>query len=136
MPSHHAAEIARLNSAFNARDIDGWMADATDDFTMESRFSSVAGTTFRGRDGVGAWWRDLAEVWEWMDLQVEDSADVSADLTTILCTLRGVGRGSRVRLDEPVAQHWHWRGACLSRIEYLDRLEAEQIVRNQQPPEV
>ena len=135
MPSHRAAEIARLNSAFNARDLDGWMADATDDFEIESRFSSVAGTTFRGRDGVVAWWRDLAEVWEWMDLRFEDSAEVTSERTVTLWTLRGVGRGSQVRLDEQVAQRWHWRGACISKIEYLDRLEAERIVRGQQPPE-
>jgi hypothetical protein len=47
-------------------------------------------------------------------------------------TLRGIGRSSGIRLDEPNAQRWYWRGERVSRIEYLDRLEAEGIVRGQQ----
>jgi SnoaL-like domain len=114
--------------AFNARDLEGWMAHATDDFTMESRFSSVAGTIFRHREGVIAWWSDLADAWEWMEIELEDSADVGTDRTVLLCMLRAIGHGSGMRLDEPIAQRWYWRGERLGRIEYLDRKEAELIV--------
>ena len=105
------------------------MAQVTEDFSMESRFSSVARTIFRGREGVIAWWRDLAEAWAWMEIDTEDSLDVGPDRTVILFALRGIGHGSGVRLDEPVAQRWHWRGERLAQIEYLDRGEAELIVR-------
>jgi ketosteroid isomerase-like protein len=132
VPSRHSAAIQRVNAAFNERDLEAWTAEVTEDFEMESRFSSVARTMFRGRDGVIAWWGDLAEVWEWMDLQFQDCADVAADRTVILWTLRGLGRGSGLRLDEAVAQRWYWRGERLAKIEYLDRLEAEGIVRGQQ----
>jgi ketosteroid isomerase-like protein len=118
-----------LLTAFNARDLDGWMAHTTEDFTMESRFSSVAGTMFRGREGVVAWWNDLADAWEWMEVERENSADVGTDRTVILLTLRGTGRTSSVRLDEPIAHRWYWRGERLQKIEYLDRQEAQLIVR-------
>ena len=107
------------------------MADVTEDFEMESRFSSVAGTIFRGREGVVSWWGDLAEVWEWMHLDFHDCVDVAAEQTVTLWTLRGLGRGSGLRLDEAVAQRWYWRGERLVKIDYLDRLEAEGIVSGQ-----
>jgi ketosteroid isomerase-like protein len=130
--SHRSPTIDRLMAAFNTRDLEGWMADVTEDFEMESRFSSVAGTIFRGRDGVVAWWSDLADAWDWMDLAFQDSADIGTDRTVLLATLRGVGQGSGMQLDEPIAQRWYWREGRLARIEYLDRLEAEAIVRGQQ----
>jgi ketosteroid isomerase-like protein len=133
MPSRHAATIDRLSVAFNARDLDGWLADATADFEMESRFSSVAGTIFRGQDGVVAWWRDLAEAWDWMEIEVQDSADVLTERTVILLVLRGVGHGSGMRLDESIAQRWYWRGERLSKINYMDRREAEMIVSGLHP---
>ena len=104
------------------------MADATDDFEMESRFSPVAGTIFRGRDGVIAWWRDLGDAWDWMEAEIEGSADVTTERTVILFTLGGTGRGSEMRLDEPIAQRWYWRREQLEKIEYMDRREAEMIV--------
>jgi ketosteroid isomerase-like protein len=133
MPSCHHATIDRLLGAFNARDLDSWFADATADFEMESRFSSVGGTIFRGKDGVIAWWRDLAEAWEWMEVEVQDSADVLSKRTVILCVLRGVGQGSGMRLDESIAQRWYWRGERLEKIDYMDRREAEMIVSGLHP---
>jgi ketosteroid isomerase-like protein len=129
VPSRRSSTIDQLLAAFNARDLDGWMAHATEDFTVESRFSSVAGTTYRGREGVVAWWNDLADAWEWLEVEPEDSADVGTDRTVILLTMRGMGRKSSVRLDEPIAHRWYWRGERVQRTEYLDRQEAELIVR-------
>ena len=132
MPSQRLTTIERLRAAFNARDLEDFLAEVTEDFEMESRFSSVAGTIFQGRDGVVAWWRDLAEAWDSMDLELHDSADVGKDRTVLLLTLRGIGHGSGMRLDEPIAQRWFWHGERISRIEYLHRLEAEGIIRGQQ----
>src|SRR5688500_8535220 len=99
---------------------------------MVSRFSSVAGTVFRGHDGVTAWWQDLADAWETLDLHYEGSTDIGTDRTVLLFSLRGKGRGRGMRIDEPVAQRWHWRGGRIAKIEYLDRLEGEAIVRGAQ----
>src|SRR5919108_4950091 len=117
MPSRRSSTIDQLVAAFNARDLDGWMTHATEDYTIESRFSSVAGTIFRGRQGVIAWWSDLADAWEWLEVEVENSADVGTNRTVILLTLRGMGRKSSVRLNESIAQRWHWRGERVETIE-------------------
>ena len=128
VPSRRSPTIDRLNVAFNARDLESWMADVTEDLEIESRFASVAGSTFRGSEGVVAWWTDLADAWEWMELELEDSADAAPERTVILATLRGIGRESGLRLDEPIAQSWYWREERLAKLEYLDRREAETIV--------
>jgi ketosteroid isomerase-like protein len=119
----------RMFAAFNARNLDGWMADATEDVEVESRFSSVAHTTFRGRDGVVSWWDDLAEAWDPIQAELESSWDVSTDETVILITLHGKGRNSELPLDEPVALRWRWREGRLTRMKYMDRHEAELIVQ-------
>ena len=133
MPSRRLSTIEQARVAFNAKDLEGFSSHLTEDFTMESRFSSVAGTIFRGREGVVAWWSDLAEAWEWIEIDIADSADVGTDRTVLLITLRGSGQGSGLRLDEPVAQRWYWRGERIERIDYLDRGEAEMIVRGTAP---
>ena len=104
------------------------MADATDDHEVESRFSSVADTVFRGRDGVVSWWRDLEEAWDPIKVELEGSRDVDPAETVLLLALHGRGRGSGVLLDESVGLRWHWNGDRLQRMSYMDRHEAELIV--------
>ena len=128
MLSQRAATITRMNAAFNARDLDGWMRDSIESLEIESRFSAVGGMRYHGRDGVVAWWADLAEAWDPLVLRLDGTADVSADVTVVLATIQGTGRESGVALDEPVALRWLWRRERLRRIEYMDRQEAELIV--------
>ena len=105
------------------------MAHCTEDLEVESRFSRVGGTVYRGRSGVMAWWSDLAEAWSQMGVELEDSADVGSGRAVLLIKLHGKGRESGLRLDEPVAHRWHWSGERLRQLEYMDREEAELIVR-------
>jgi hypothetical protein len=104
------------------------MAHATDDFEMEPRFLSAAETIFHGREGVVAWWDDLADAWDWIEAELEDSTDVGANRTVVLLTLHGKGRASELGLDESVALRWHWRGERLRKVDFMDREEAELVV--------
>lgn len=91
MAFDHGPTVTRMFAAFNGRNLDDWMADASEDVEVESRFSSVGHTTFRGRDGVVLWWGDLAEAWDPIEAELESSRDVSTDETVILITLHGIG---------------------------------------------
>ena len=91
----HGPTVTRMFAAFNGRNLDDWMADATEDVEVESRFSSVGHTTFRGRDGVVSWWGDLAEASDPIEAELESSRDVSTDESVILITLHGKGRNCR-----------------------------------------
>ena len=105
------------------------MAHCTEELEVESRFSRVGGTVYRGRKGVIAWWNDLAEAWSAMEVETEDSVDVGSNRTVLLIKLYGKGRESGLRLDEPLAHCWHWSGERLRQLEYMDRDEAELIAR-------
>ncbi len=128
MSQERDATITRLMNAFNARNVDGWMGDSTQDVEIESRFSAVGGMRYRGLEGVRAWWADLAEAWDPMFVEIEATAHVRADVSVLLITLHGKGRESGLALDEPVAHRWRWRGELLQGLDYMDRQEAELIV--------
>jgi hypothetical protein len=104
------------------------MAHCIPEVEMQTRFSSVAGTIYCGREGVVAWWRDLAESWAWLEVELEASAD-TGDRTAIVLTLHAEGRASGLQMHEPAAQRWTWDGRRLARLEYMDRDEAQRIVR-------
>ena len=114
---------------FNSRDLEGWLAGVTEDFEMNSRFSSVGDTVFHGAEGVHAWWKDLDDAWDPIHADFEDAADVGPDRTLLLLHLVGRGRLSGLPLQEAVAHIWHWRGPKLAKLEYTDRAEAERLVR-------
>lgn len=116
-------------AAFNRRDLDGIGEMVTDDFEIESRFSSVAGRRYRGRDAIPGWWEDLADAWEEMSVEVEDGAETGPGRLVATCLLHGCGRGSGVELHEPIAHRTHWRGERMAKLEYMERDVAERIVR-------
>ena len=121
--------VLRAVGPFNERDFDAFVALCADDFVMHSRFSSVANTTFRGREGVEQWWDDLAEAWDPMTIEVQELRVVGPDRAVLLVHLFGKGRESGVALDEHVAQVWTFRDGLIAEIDYMDRTEAERIVR-------
>lgn len=45
--------------ALNSGDLDGFLAVATEDVEFTSLVAEVEGTTFRGHDGVRAWWETV-----------------------------------------------------------------------------
>ena len=119
----------RLAEAFNARDLEGLLGLSTEDLRVRSRFSSVADTVFRGPDGIRQWWDDLEEAWDPITIRIEDLAALTDDRLVLLVRLTAHGRGSGVDLDESVGQVWTLRDGLLAEIDYLDREEAERIVR-------
>jgi ketosteroid isomerase-like protein len=63
--------------ALNAGDLDRFLALTTEDIEFTSLIAEAEGTSFRGRDGVRAWWKTVrASVqdarWELLDIQAAD----------------------------------------------------------------
>ena len=127
-PAGHRDSVLELFDAFNARDVERFVAASTDDVEVESRFSKVFGATYRSRSGVVSWWADLADVWETLAAEFEDSVDIRPDRSVILATLAGRGRESGLDVAEPIALRMHWRGTRMKQMQYMDRVEAERIV--------
>ena len=68
--------------ALNSGDLDGFLAVATEDVEFTSLVAEVEGTTFRGHDGVRAWWKTVrgafADVrWEVLEVRGFDDQGVA-----------------------------------------------------------
>jgi ketosteroid isomerase-like protein len=76
--SQESATLAALAEtafgALNAGDMDAFIAVATEDVEFTSMVAEVEGTTFRGHDGIRAWWETVVEAfgdvhWEIIDVR-------------------------------------------------------------------
>ena len=115
----------RAIDAFNRRDLPGWLALIDDDFNLESRFSSVGNTFYRGRAAVEKWWADLQDAWEHLDVEVQEVREVTPDQTLALVVLDGKWRGSGLEVREEHAHLVDWRDGKWLRLRYVDREAAE-----------
>jgi ketosteroid isomerase-like protein len=76
--------------ALNAGDLDGFLALTTEDIEFTSLIAEAEGTSFRGWDGVRAWWKEVrASIqqgrWELLDIQdVDDGAVIHVRVAGLL----------------------------------------------------
>ncbi len=68
--------------ALNAGDLDGFLAATTEDVEFTSMVAEAEGTTFRGHDGVVAWWDTIRGAfgnvhWELLDFRGSDDRGVA-----------------------------------------------------------
>jgi ketosteroid isomerase-like protein len=99
------------------------------DFELETPFSSVSGTPYRGYAGIEEWLRDLDEQFsEWQN-QIDDIREVG-DSVIATGSVRVRGRVSGFEIDQPAAWVGHFgadRRLTRARI-YLDHNEALKAV--------
>jgi len=105
--SHENAELRALADAafgaLNTEDLDGFLALVAEDVEFTSLVAEAEGTTFRGHDGVRAWWETVRGAFQdprWELLDVRGSPERSVTNFRLTGTLGGV----------PVAQTM-WQGA-------------------------
>src|SRR5919199_2941491 len=96
VPSAHMDTVQRMYDAFNARDLERYLALSDEAIEVETRFASSGGALFKGRDRIERWWSDLADAWEQIEVHPESAYDVAEDTTYVLAVLRGKGRHSGV----------------------------------------
>ena len=97
------------------------------DVELETPFSSVSGTTYRGHAGIRDWLRELDEQFsEWQN-RLDDIREVG-DIVIVIGSLHVRGRVSGLEFDQPAAWVGHFGNDHLltrARI-YLDPAEALQ----------
>lgn len=74
--------MAAAFEAINADDIDAFLAHITEDVEFTSMVAEAEGTTFRGHDGVRAWWQTIRDAfqdvrWELLDFRGSGDRGVS-----------------------------------------------------------
>ena len=99
--------------AINEGDLDGFVALAAEDVEFTSLVGEAEGTTFRGHDGVRAWWETIRGAFQevrWELLEVEGLADRGVARIRLRGTLSGVPveqtMWQAVRLREGKACWW------------------------------
>jgi ketosteroid isomerase-like protein len=80
-------------AALNAGDLDAFLAVTTDDVEFTSLVAEAEGATFRGHEGVRAWWETIRGAFKdarWEVLDVKGSADRGVARVRIAGSIGGV----------------------------------------------
>ena len=99
----------RAIEAFNARDLEAYIAHVDPSVEFYSAFAVVGGGAYHGHDGVRRWFRDLEDAWG-AEVRIEPEAyfDLGED-TLGFNVMHGRGRQSGVEVAMPVAHVIRWR---------------------------
>jgi ketosteroid isomerase-like protein len=101
----------RIMEAFNARDIDAWIALADPRIEFHSTFAAVGGAVYHGHEGLRTYFRDLDSVWgDETRLESEAFFDLG-EYTLVFQVLHGRGRQSGANVAMPVVLMVRWRDA-------------------------
>jgi ketosteroid isomerase-like protein len=99
--------------AFNARDIEAFIAFYDPEIEFHSAFAAVGGAVYQGHDGLRKWHRDLQDVWgDEIRIEVEAYFDLGDDVLTFYA-LHGRGRHSGVEVAMPNASVATWRDGLI-----------------------
>ena len=125
MSQENVAAGAQMMDAFNRRDIDAFVQPTTADFEwFPALGTAVEGGSFRGREGVEAYFETLHETWEKVRLVAENVRDLGENVLW-LGRIEGRGRGSGVPVDSPMGAVFDFRGGKVWRARsYLDHGDA------------
>ncbi len=101
--------------ALNSGDLDGFMAVAAEEVEFTSMIAEVEGTTFRGHDGIKAWWETVVAAFgdvRWEILDVHGPGDRGIAHIRMDGTLGGIPLNLRMwlaaRLREGKVTWWSW----------------------------
>jgi ketosteroid isomerase-like protein len=116
----------RLTKAFNARDIEAFIAYCDRDIEFHALLSTaVGGAIYHGHDGLRTWHRDLEEAWGG---EVRFEPEAIFDLgehTLVYAVLHGRGSQSGAVVVMPHGQVLRWKnGRCVYFKAYVRREDA------------
>lgn len=115
--------IRRAYEALNAGDLDAGRALMDTACELRTRFTSLAGRTYRGHEGLDQWVADVAESWEGVEQTPEGFIPVDGERTIVPVRFRARGRGSGVEIDQAIVTIWTVRGRKVARVESYETME-------------
>jgi ketosteroid isomerase-like protein len=87
------------NDAYNARDVDGYLATVAESVVFRSRFSEMDTRVYEGHADLRRYFTDLDEVWSRYEMELERLVE-AGDRVAALFRLHAVGRESTLQLEE------------------------------------
>jgi hypothetical protein len=110
--------------AYNARDIEAFIAYCHPQIEFHSAMDAVGGGVYRGHDGLRSWHRETEDAWEGIHIEPEAFFDLGQQ-TLVFYATHGRGRHSGVEVAMPAAQVARWRnGLCIHSKSYVHREDA------------
>jgi ketosteroid isomerase-like protein len=121
MPPSERVEVARRAiDAFNDVDVDRFALLATEDFEWSPSMVAIEGQTFRGDQGIRAYFASLGESWEEFRILPGTFRDLPGAVV-MLGALRGRGKNSGVTVDASLGMVFDLRDGRIARIRgFLD----------------
>jgi ketosteroid isomerase-like protein len=115
----------RYIAAYNARDIEAFIACCDPSIEFHSVWAAVGGAVYHGFDGLRSWQRDLEEAWG-AEIRVEPEAYFDlGEHTLVVFVTQGRGRHSGAEVAMPVAHVVRWRnGLAVYAKSYTHREDA------------
>src|SRR5438445_135539 len=108
--SHQNVDVAKCAvAAFNARDVQAFVALTTPDFEWSPSMSPIESETFVGPEGIRKYFDALEDAWEHFHVIPAEFLD-EADAVLVLGRLEGRGRGSGAPVDASLGMAFDLRG--------------------------
>jgi hypothetical protein len=117
--------LRRAVEAYNARDIETFVAHCDPSIELHSAFAAIGGAVYHGHDGLRTWHRDLEETWgDEIRFEPEAYFDLG-EQTLAFYVLHGRGKHSEVEVAMPNAVVTGWREGLIVRVKaYAHREDA------------
>jgi ketosteroid isomerase-like protein len=110
--------------AFNARDLDAFIAHYDPSAEFRSVFAAIGGAVYRGHAELPRYFRDLEDAWEEIRIEPEAYFDIG-EHTLLYLLFRGRGKQSGAEVAMQVALLARWRdGLIVYMRSYTDREDA------------
>src|SRR5436190_5279108 len=125
MSNQNVELLRRVLDAYNARDIEAFIAYCDPSIELHSAFAAVGGAVYHGLDGLRRWHRDFEDIWG-DEIRAEPEAYFDlGEHTLVFHVLHGRGRHSGVEVAMPNAFVAKWRDGMIVYIEaYAHREDA------------
>jgi ketosteroid isomerase-like protein len=124
MPQENVEVATRCIEAFNASDVDVFIALTTPDFEWSPSMVAIEGQVFRGSEGIRTYFASLNNAWEEFLILPGTFRDLT-DLVIMLGRLRGRGKNSGVPANASLGMVFDFRDGKVAGIRgYLDHGEA------------
>jgi ketosteroid isomerase-like protein len=115
----------RCIEAFNARDVEAWIACFDPSIEFHSVWAAVGGAVYHGHDGLRGSFQDFEDTWG-NEVRVEPEAYFDLGEHTLgFYMLRGRGRHSGADVSMPMAHVIRWRdGLAVHAKSYISQEDA------------
>ena len=113
MSQENVALHRRAIEAYNAGDVESFIAMSDPSIEAYSVFAAVGGGAYHGHDGLRRFFVDAGDTWEEPRGEVEAFFDLG-DTTLVFYVLHGRGRQSGAEVAMPLAQVVTWRDGLVT----------------------